>query len=191
MSAMFMQRILPLLLLLLLVSLTWWVQQKVDPGTAQVQNLQRHDPDYIMENFEASSMDQQGKLQYQMSARQMLHYPDDDSSEFEQITGKLYSDDIQTWRVDATRALASSQGKHILLEGAVTAHRLPTAQQLEVTIQTSNVTVTPESNLVETSDPITLTEGRSVINAVGMRMHTKEKRLELLARIRGVYENTP
>jgi len=187
MSSMFVHRILPLALLLLLVSLTWWINIKVEPGIRQATQTQRHDPDYIMENFEAVSMNKQGTLEYRVNALKMTHYPDDDSTVLEQPHIIVYVDTVPSWQVKAERAEVSSEQAEIFLAGRVSADRLATTELTPATIVTSNLTIRRDAQLGETPDPVTITEEHGVTSATGMRIFLKDKRLELLSDVRGSY----
>ncbi len=190
MSSLFMHRVLPIALLLLLVSLTWWIQVKVAPGIRQVAQLQRHDPDYIMENFEATTMNTQGNMEYRVTARKMSHYPDDDSTVVEHPLITTYVDSLAAWQVQADRGVARAQDEEVLLAGTVVANRLATAEQGAVSIATSNLTIKRAQQIGETADPVTITETHGTTRATGMRIFLKEKRLELLSEVRGSYATT-
>ena len=184
---MFVHRVLPLALLLLLASLTWWLQIKVAPGIRQSAQPQRHDPDYIMENFEATTMNTQGNMEYRVTARKMAHFPDDDTTELERPLVTAYTDTVALWQVQAERGIARTRNDEVFLAGTVIATRLPTPEQGAVTIDTSNLTINHADNLGVTPDKVTITEAHGVTRATGMRIYLKEKRLELLSNVRGTY----
>ena len=68
------------MMLLLLAGLTLWLERTSQPENV-VSGKTRHDPDYIVNNFTIRRFDAQGKLFQTLSAKEMRHYPDDDSTE--------------------------------------------------------------------------------------------------------------
>jgi lipopolysaccharide export system protein LptC len=71
------------LIALLLAALTvgsWWLTRKVTPPILATDTRERHDPDYIIESFAATVMNESGTRQYQLRARRLMHYPDDQTS---------------------------------------------------------------------------------------------------------------
>ena len=73
-------RVLPLALMFSLAMLTFWLERAVrdeEPRSA----TRRHDPDYMINNFTTTSYNREGATESVLSAAQMLHYPDDDSTE--------------------------------------------------------------------------------------------------------------
>jgi lipopolysaccharide export system protein LptC len=58
---------LPLLPLLLLLAATYWLNKQVRPPVASNANL-RHDPDYVINNFTATTLYDQGKPRFTITA---------------------------------------------------------------------------------------------------------------------------
>ncbi|MFZ3087682.1 MAG: LPS export ABC transporter periplasmic protein LptC, partial [Methylotenera sp.] len=70
----------PLVLLMLLALLTFWINKTVQPQAPKLDGSSRHDPDYIMSNFVTTQTDINGDLRYKLAAIEMRHFPDDDST---------------------------------------------------------------------------------------------------------------
>ena len=64
---------LPLLVLLLLAALSFWIERSVQM-TASGNTTGETDPEGIMENFDALRTDQTGRPQYRLSAKKLKHY---------------------------------------------------------------------------------------------------------------------
>ena len=62
---------LPLAALALLVGLTFWLNQLVQPQAAVADGKSRHDPDLMVESFNARKLGQDGRLLYTLNARKM------------------------------------------------------------------------------------------------------------------------
>lgn len=68
-------------LLALLALAVWLPKASLLPSLPDFDGGQRHDPDYIIENFTASAMDERGRRKYVLRASKMVHYPDDLTSD--------------------------------------------------------------------------------------------------------------
>jgi lipopolysaccharide export system protein LptC len=58
----------PLLLLVFLAVLTFWINRTVQPPVPKLDGSSRHDPDYIMKNFVTTQTDIKGDLRYKLAA---------------------------------------------------------------------------------------------------------------------------
>lgn len=59
---------------------SWWLTYKVTPPILTLDAGVRHDPDYIVERFVATVMNASGTRNYELRARRLMHYPDDETS---------------------------------------------------------------------------------------------------------------
>lgn len=188
MSNLYLTRILAVVLLLGLAWATWWLQKSVNPASAPAMSQQRHDPDYIMENFSSSLMDSSGRLNYRLRAVRLAHYPDDDSTEIEQPVVVVYRDQVKIWRIESERGISKGSGGQILLAGKVDLRRLESSREGPMQVHTSDVTIYPDRDLGQTSQPVSIVNKQGETRAVGMRIHIKEERLELLSNVKSIYE---
>lgn len=69
-------------LLIVLAAVSWWYGRNPSMPLGIDSAKLRHDPDYIVERFAATAMNEKGTPRYQLSAERMTHYPDDDTSHF-------------------------------------------------------------------------------------------------------------
>ena len=74
----------PIALLALLALLTFWIERTVQQPPPKVDGSNRHDPDYILNNFVTTKTDINGDLRYRLLAQEMRHFPDDDSTELKE-----------------------------------------------------------------------------------------------------------
>lgn len=70
-------------ILVLLAGGSWWLTSKVHEPEKAFDGKTRHDPDYIIENFNATVMNENGKRRYTLAAARLTHYGDDFSSELD------------------------------------------------------------------------------------------------------------
>lgn len=68
--------------LMALVPVTWWLAREAPQPLGVLNAKGRHDPDYIIENFTATEMDERGTPKYILTANRLTHYPDDDTAHY-------------------------------------------------------------------------------------------------------------
>ena len=82
---------LPLGVLAMLVALTLVARtSSCSPTGDRGDATKRHDPDLIVENFNARKFGEDGRTLYTLAARKMVHYPDDDSALLEKLGFEAY-----------------------------------------------------------------------------------------------------
>lgn len=178
----------PLLPLLLLLAATHWLNQQVKPlGPASDSNL-RHDPDYIINNFTATSLDKQGKVHFTMSAQKMWHYPDDDSTHLE--SPQLFSmfADRPPMRTSALRGTISSKGDEVFLYDDVLIVTPAYGTHSTRTFSTDYLHVVPDKDIADSDHLVTMSDAKSTMQAVGMVLNNKARTVELLSRVKSTYE---
>jgi lipopolysaccharide export system protein LptC len=70
------------LILLLAAVLSWWLSRETAPPPGTPDAKRRHDPDYFVEKFSATAMDERGAPKYVLAADRLTHYPDDDTTHY-------------------------------------------------------------------------------------------------------------
>lgn len=69
--------------LIALAAGSWWLAELGTQVAPVFDSAQRHDPDLIVEDFHSTVMSETGQPQYELRAKRLVHYGDDDSSEIE------------------------------------------------------------------------------------------------------------
>jgi lipopolysaccharide export system protein LptC len=179
---------LPLLPLLLLLAGVYWLSQQVRPLPVKPDASKRHDPDYIVSNFSATTLNEQGVPRYVVNAQRMEHYPDDDSTHLEEprLTS-LYSGHPPL-HISASHGEISRNGEEVFLRDDVKIVRDATATQSELVVTTTYLHVLPDSEQADTDRPITMVEAHNVIDAVGMELNNKAREIKLLGQVRSQFE---
>ncbi len=180
----------PLTLLIVLAALTFWLDALVQNGTAARDGSGRHDPDFILENFTATRMNEDGAPRYLLSGKKMTHYPDDDTTHLDEPRFTHLEPGKPGLRVAANRALLSRDGEHVYLTDDVRVERDPEDGQSAISVATSYLHLIPDKDLAETDQPVTITDARTVVTAVGLELDNKTRTLKLLSRVKGRYEKS-
>lgn len=179
---------LPLLPLLGVLAVTYWLDQQAHQEPQSTGGAVRHDPDAIMQNFSSVGMDELGAPRFIMSAKKLLHYADDDSSVLDEPRLASLSATLPTVHMVAQRGIVSASGKEVFLHDQVEVLREASADRSELTLQTDYLRVFPDKDWVDTDRPVTIFDGRNVVHAVGLEMDNKKRTLKLLAQVRSIHE---
>src|SRR5687768_7756152 len=110
---------LPLAVLALLVGLTLWLNQLVQPPVARADGSRRHDPDLMVENFNARKLGTDGRVLYTLAASRMVHYPDDNSSHLERVKLEAFEPQQPKMTVTADKGRVEQGGDRVWIEGNV------------------------------------------------------------------------
>jgi len=181
--------LLPLLLVLFLAALTLWLRVAVETPAGGDSGHRRHDPDAIVDNFTVTRLDEQGRAQYSLDARQMIHFADDDSTELSAPRFVRHGDGPAV-TITADRGTVSHAGDEAFLHGNVLVVRAATPAQSELRIRTNYLHVLAEKNIARTNEAVTITEGKSVLAGIGMEYDRQENRLELHSHVRGTFDRS-
>ena len=113
------QRVLALVLTLV-GGAAWWQQSGQTPE-ALPKPVRARLPDYTVEQFTATTMDPNGRPARSLTAREMRHFPDDDSSELDLPVLILNRPDGPPWDIRSETGWISGDRERLLLHGQ---HRL-------------------------------------------------------------------
>lgn len=178
----------PLLLLTVLASLTFWLDQAVQQDE-RAPETERHDPDFIIENIVAHRMDASGDVKHTLHAERMTHYPDDDTTHL--VMPRLISNASARapFSITSRTAKVSSDGEQVYFETDVRAVRAAYANQSEMVMVTSYLHVTPDDHIARTDRPVTITDAHTVAHAIGLELNSETRIVKFLSQFRGTYHD--
>jgi len=177
----------PVIVLLVLAGLSFWLQSTVDRGETRNDGKFRHDPDATAENFIVRRFDQNGQVKYRLSAPYLVHYPDDDTSEVKSPTLISYRPEGTTVTVTGDHAKVTAKGETIFLQDNVSVIRAATPGRLEMVARMPDLTAQPEAGIAFTKSPVEITQGQSWIKGVGIHIDNNNSTLVLQSQVRGQY----
>lgn len=180
--------LIPLLPLLLLLAATYWLNQQVQPLAPSPNGKLRHDPDYIINNFTATSLDNQGKIRFTISAQKMWHYPDDDSTHVEAPQLVSMFADRPPMHTSALRGTISSNGDEVFLYEDVLIVSPAYGTHSTRTFSTDYLHVVPDEDIADTDHLITMADAKTTMQAVGMELNNRTRTVKLLSRVKSTYE---
>lgn len=179
----------PLALLALLALLTLWIDRTVQAPEPKPPGVDRHDPDYFLDNFVTSKTDVTGSLKYMLAAVKMTHYPDNDSTVLERPRFTQYGIDKPPTQIEGTHGLVSSNGETVEFMDNVKVVRQEFRDRGEMVVITDYLKVFPKQDLATTDRPVVITQApKTVIHATGMIYDKKTQTVTLLKKVKAHYE---
>jgi lipopolysaccharide export system protein LptC len=177
----------PLALMLALAMVTFWLKETVQEPPAQ-STQRRHDPDYIVENFNVTSYGRSGTPESTLAAAKMIHYPDDDSTDL--VAPRM----VQTkpgeprMTVTADRGTLSQGADELFLYGDVLLVRAADAERPEMRMRTTFLHIVSEKSLALTDRQVTISDDDQSITGKGMEYDNELGRLTLFQSVRSRFK---
>lgn len=170
---------LPLAALALLVGLTFWLHQLVQPQASRASGALRHDPDLVIDNFNARKLGEDGRVLYTLVARKMVHYPDDDSALLEALTLESFEPSQPKMTMTADHGKLEQGGDRVLIQGNVVVVRAADARNGASRLTTDNLLVLPEVGIARTSSEVVLQNASGVAHAAGLEIDNRARTMKL------------
>jgi lipopolysaccharide export system protein LptC len=179
---------LPLFPLLLLLAATYWLNQQVQPLPPKPGHRNLQDPDFIISNISATTIDAHGAPHFTLAARKVAHYPEDDSTVLDEPHLTSLSPGQPPVYTSAKQGEISSQGDEIFLRDEVKLVRSASPTQSELSFTTDYLHVLPDDNLADTNRPVTLVDKHNSVHATGMQFNNQTRVIKLLSQVRSEHE---
>ena len=176
-----------LLLIILLAVVSGWVFESIEQNPILTTKKLRHNPDYFLKDFTATTMDETGKPAYQVKAHYLEHYPDDDSMKLQQPIISFYENNIKAWTAQANEAVILKNNEKIHLKGKVVLTQIVSTKKAAMIFTAEQLTIEPKQNIAYTTSKIKLIKGANVIQAIGMRADMNKNKIEFLSKTRSHY----
>jgi lipopolysaccharide export system protein LptC len=180
-------RLFPLALMLVLALLTFYLERIVHEDET-TPNKRRHDPDYIVTNFTATTFDAEGRPLSVLSAARMAHFPDDDTTELRAPRVVQTKPQEPRMTVSAERGAVSANGEEIFLYDNVVLVREADKERPEARLTTSFLHVLRERNLMRTDREVLIVEDTRSLSGRGMEYDNESRVFTLMADVRGRFE---
>lgn len=181
---------LPLAVLGLLVALTLWLNQLVQPAGARADGSRRHDPDLIVENFSARKLAENGDVRYTLAARKMVHYPDDDSALLETVKVEAFEPQQPKLTATADRGRLEQGGDRVWIEGNVVIVREADSRASRSRLTTEKLLVLPDDGIARTTEAVTLESAEGRAHGTGLELNNQTRILKL-DRVRATFRPSP
>lgn len=166
--------------------ITLWLQDAFKETPLLIKTKRQHFPDYFMNEFSATQMNEQGQPGYIFRAAKLQHYADDNSSEITLPHIEIH-DTRGDWSITAERAVVIGETDIIHLYDQVKILREKTPQQGELAIDTSYLKIDPGKKIAMTDRPARISTGHMQLDSQGMEFDSTRDILKLSARVKGIY----
>ena len=129
------------IILFALAALSIWLPNMLITPVITLNSGPRHEPDYQVENFTSTTMDEQGEPKYVLQAKHLTHYPDTDTSMVDKPRLTQYMPGTPPVHTTADRGRIYNKGKELLMLGNVRITRGQNATSVggEITTQELHV----------------------------------------------------
>lgn len=178
---------LPLLMLLVLAGVTFWLSRAVTGLPDRGDGAKRHDPDMMVENFTAKQFGVDGGVRYTVAAKKMVHYPDDDTSHLSTVKFEGFDPNAPPLWATADTAMLTQKGDEIFLRGNVVMVREAGPDSSELTVHTTFLHVIPDAGIAKTDQPVVVQDASGTINAASLVANNKTQTISMTG-VRASYE---
>ncbi len=183
--------VLPLVIMLLLAMLTFWLDRTVELAVPATPRQLTHTPDYTVNKFMLTRLSDTGDARYSLAAANMLHYPDDDTSHLTAPRLVQSQPGRPETRISAARGLVSADGREVRLYDNVELHKAgergPKPSE-ELRVRTSYLRVLPDDDKADTPERVEIERGKSLLTGTGMDFDNRYRRIALHSTVTAVFE---
>lgn len=165
----------PVAVVLLLAMVSAWLWQVVENNPLPGERVLHHDPDLIMERFAARQLGEEGRIRYTLNAQKMVHYPDDDTSHFDEVIFTSLEPGTPAVTVRSERAVRSGKADEVVFTGNVVVTREPTQEQPLTVLRTSELKVFPQRGVGISEQPVVVHYGKNTLTALSMIVNNKTR----------------
>jgi lipopolysaccharide export system protein LptC len=169
-------------------ALAMWMKGLHKVAVFKLKERIAHIPQYTLEDITLTTMDTQGQPQYRIRSPRMVHYTDDETSEFEAPVLWVYRPDEPPMEVRSRQAWVSPSRDRIVLQGKVTLVQPQTQNRRGFTVHTREVSVFPGPKTATTEQDVTVYGEGFYMQGVGGKIDMQARTVRLDAQVRGVYE---
>lgn len=177
----------PVLLMAALAGLTFWLDRIAQLAEPATPSAKRHDPDFKVDDFTITRMSPEGKPVSMLSARKMIHFPDDQTTELEGPRFEQRPPDAPVVRVRADRGTVSKDGEQVQVRDNVTVVREGDGKREPLEVRTSELLILPKEEVVRTDAPVTILEGGARLEGTGMEVRSKTREFRLDAQVKAQF----
>ena len=168
-------------------------------GTA-VWNLQTRQPllhvesgrsDYILENFELTSLDERGNESFSVQAPYLERDPHGKSLSIRLPRFSFPDKNSGRWQANSATAWVAEKGVEVRLNDSVHLIGPPSPLGEQTLFDTEHLQVFPKQDLALSQDFVTIRRADSILHGTGLRADMRSHHIQLLANVKGRYAPRP
>ncbi len=178
---------LPLLLMVLLALVTWWLVRNTPQATpVPTTRAVTHDADYTMRQALLQRFDNQGRLRVQVQGDRLRHFPDTDTLEVDTVRIQSYAPDGSVTVATANKAVTNTEASQVQLLGGAQVQRQATVTQEAMTFVGEFLQVDVDARRVRSHLPVTFQMGRNTVQAASFDYDDETQVAHLKGAVRAV-----
>ena len=143
--------------------------------------------DYILENFELTSLNERGEEAFSVAAPHLERDPGGKSLSIRKPRFSFPDRKAGRWLATSETAWVADKGVEVRLNDKVLFTGPPTPSGDRTRFATEHLQVFPKQDLALSEDAVTVTRSDSILQGVGLRADMKAHRIQLLANVKGRY----
>ena len=143
--------------------------------------------DYILENFELTALDEQGKESFSVAAPSLEREPGGSSLSMRLPRFSFPDKEQGRWLATSNTAWVAEKGVEVRLIDKVELTGPPSPLGERTRLTTARLQIFPKQDLALSQDSVTVTRADSILQGTGLRADMKSKRVQLLANVKGRY----
>jgi lipopolysaccharide export system protein LptC len=177
-----------LLLLLGLLTLTWWASRPEPLITTDTDMNRNQVQDYFVDNLELRQFDLQGNLAHVLKALQLRHYLESGITALSQPAYVLYEQRKPQSRIRAEKGELSKDQTRLQLQGMTFIDWEGNDERPPMKMLTADLDIYPQREYAETKAAVAVISEQNWIESVGMHAWLKSPgRIHFLAQTRAHY----
>ena len=153
----------PILIVGFLAAGSFWLEYVVRNERPAGLGNDRHEPDAVIEKFETTRFDKNGRLQALVVGQRLHHYPDDNSADIDAPV-VTFTNTNHPLRIASNTARITDEARKVVMTGKVRGIRPATPTSAEQTLATEEMTVFTEDEVALSYKPTTFTQGDTRID---------------------------
>jgi lipopolysaccharide export system protein LptC len=143
--------------------------------------------DYILENFELTALDEDGKESFSVKAPHLERDPGGKSLPLRLPQFSVPDDDGGRWLATSNSAWVAQKGVEVRLIDQVVLLGPPSPKGERTRFNTARLQIFPKQNQARSADPVTISRADSILRGTGLHADMQTHHIQLLANVKGRY----
>ena len=183
-SAMRKQGLIVLVIAVILALGSMWVNMVLKKTAIKdTPEVERTDPDYIIENFRYFRFLPDGTPKYEAIGKKLIHYPAEDTYRIEKPQLHLRGSKGQLQTVKADEAFAEDFNTKVHLTDHVRLEEEGAEGKAPKILTTEYLLYHPDDMVATTDKDVTIRQGKNVLKGTGMKSNNATQELEMRGRV--------
>jgi len=172
------------------LSTAWLTYWSLNATPTNVSTAVETQPDSYMDEVHAIFMDKFGKPSMKIFTPHLVHFNENDTTQFTAPQLTLYRQSPQPWYITSKSAQSTQGMENVLFKDNVIIHHAGDLNSPATLIKTTVLMVHPNKKTADTDELITMIQPDLTLNAIGMHADMNTGDIKLLSQARGVYVPT-